>query len=141
MRPKIDYAYLAPDSPRCTGQSQLESFIAFAFYHIPPSYHFSFFTKLSPNITSPFPLLENPVNMAVAPVLKFLTVPAAAKHTATVIFVHVSLPGFILPRSLRYSNILLVLVDIFLVFRDWAIREMAGNLLPICSEQTPLSLT
>ena len=29
-------------------------------------------------------------DMAVAPALKFLTVPAASKHTATVIFVHVS---------------------------------------------------
>lgn len=29
-------------------------------------------------------------DMAAAPALKFLTVPAASKHTATVIFVHVS---------------------------------------------------
>ena len=49
-----------------------------------------FYRFVYPRYSSAPPNVLTPGDMAVAPVLKFLTVPATSKHTATVIFVHVS---------------------------------------------------
>ena len=64
--------------------------------------------------------------------LKCLTIPAVAKHTATVVFVHV-------------STLLHVIMGVLLIIpsfccRAWATLAMAGNLLLTCSESTLILL-
>lgn len=134
MGPKIDYTYIRAGLSlwMYLWSISVGIIVALAVYHLPAS--------LRPNYTTTPPPPTQIQIMAVAPALKFLTVPAAAKHTATVIFVHVSiLPACALSRPAPAFLNILCAFHIFHLIRDWAILVMAGNPSPTCLKSTPRS--
>lgn len=78
---------------------------------------FSFLLYQSPESGSD---VDHPVQMATT-TLKFLTVAPRVKHTATVIFAHVSFLWQIV------SLLCLVLIDTSMVYRAWAIPAQGGT--------------